>query len=88
MQSKKILDKKQEVVEKAYEEPEAMREQLLKLLKPVIVTGNKKRKDVKPEKRLYKNLKESETAEEIEQCLDEWENDRYDWTEQHYNDSW
>lgn len=78
MQSKKILDKKQEVVEKAYEEPEAMREQLLKLLKPVIVTGNKKRKDVKPEKRLYKNLKESETAEEIEQCLDEWENDRYD----------
>lgn len=78
MQSEKILDKKQEVIEKAYEEPEEMREQLLKLLKPVIVTGNKRRKDVKPEKRLYKNLKESETAEEIEQCLDEWENDRYD----------
>lgn len=78
MQSEKILDKKQEVIEKAYEEPEEMREQLLKLLKPVIVTGNKRRKDVKPEKRLYKNLKESDTAEEIEQCLDEWENDRYD----------
>ncbi len=78
MQSEKILDKKQEVIEKAYEEPEEMREQLLKLLKPVIVTGNKRRKDVKPEKRLYKNLKESDTAEQIEQCLDEWENDRYD----------
>jgi len=61
---------------KAEDKPEQVKEELLNGLKPMIKLADSHGKNCKPEKRLYKKLKDSNSSEAVVNAISSWEDER------------
>jgi len=76
----KLNTSKKQLIQKAEENPDELREELMNQMKVVIKLGNKMPgKGVKPEKELYKNLRdmsEPVESEELKNYVEAWATNR------------
>lgn len=74
-----IAEAGEELLHKVEDEPVEVHSELKKMIKPAIKVGQQQGMSTKPEKRLYKKLKNIEPVDEpdkLEKAIEEWVDER------------